>query len=221
MALIRQKILDYGCSPAEVDDYKAMLFLNQQPEGNDCSLEWTVDWKRHRFSERSIFDPVDEEDFRWSLQKEISLTFGYFVNILPVRTILLVSVRTSTGTEADDYDYLCTSVLNLWPFIRCRYYLYGPKHAGLVIKDGFYEPEVRMLERCVVGGPGFLKFKLSRTWIAKSKMMMTEFLMDRFPNGEVNEQAIGELEVLYEESKKRFAEDAEFRERTQPVQVSL
>ncbi|PWA47052.1 60 kDa jasmonate-induced protein [Artemisia annua] len=179
------KIFDYGCSPAEVDDYKAMLFETEQPEvikpgkinlmqsvlsvpaqfsliidanlsdstsgaiilsgvyeflvpadggimvgcikGNDCSLELIVDWKRppfaeettpaegsyysdltkkELFSERSIFDPVDEEDFRWSLQKEISLTFGYFVNILPVRTILLVSVRTSTGTEADDYDYL-------------------------------------------------------------------------------------------------------------------
>ncbi|GJU53293.1 arginine--tRNA ligase, chloroplastic/mitochondrial-like protein isoform X2, partial [Tanacetum coccineum] len=51
-----------------------------------------------------------------------------------------------------------------------------------------------------------------------SKMMMTEFLIDRFPNGKVNDQAIGELEVLYEESKKRFVEEAEFRERTQPVQ---
>nr|GEY62221.1 aminoacyl-tRNA synthetase, class 1a, anticodon-binding [Tanacetum cinerariifolium] len=39
----------------------------------------------------------------------------------------------------------------------------------------------------------------------------------RFPNGEVNDQAIRELEVLYENSKKRFAKDAEFRERTQPV----
>ncbi|GKB45512.1 arginine--tRNA ligase, chloroplastic/mitochondrial-like protein isoform X2 [Tanacetum coccineum] len=103
-----------------------------------------------------------------------------------------------------------------------------------------------MLERCVVGGPGFLKFKLSGTWIAKSihkmlmyakemcmdhlrstilaetlvrmlkysrvgvrrrfhcgdhldiksKMMMTEFLFDRFLNGEVNNyQATGEHEV--------------------------
>ncbi|GJS67872.1 arginine--tRNA ligase, chloroplastic/mitochondrial-like protein isoform X2, partial [Tanacetum coccineum] len=52
----------------------------------------------------------------------------------------------------------------------------------------------------------------------ESKMMMTEFLIDRFPDGEVNDQAIGELEVLYEESKTMFAEDAEFRERTQPVQ---
>ncbi|GKE66213.1 hypothetical protein Tco_1520374, partial [Tanacetum coccineum] len=63
------KNFDYGCSPAEVDDYKAMLF--EQPEvkpgninlmrsvlvgcinGNDCSLELTVDWKLPPFSEET------------------------------------------------------------------------------------------------------------------------------------------------------------------------
>ncbi|GJY13345.1 anticodon-binding aminoacyl-tRNA synthetase, class 1a [Tanacetum coccineum] len=54
----------------------------------------------------------------------------------------------------------------------------------------------------------------------KSKMMMTEFLLERFPNGEVNDQAIGEPEVLYEESKKRFENDAEFRERAQQLPLA-
>ncbi|GJT08096.1 retrovirus-related pol polyprotein from transposon TNT 1-94 [Tanacetum coccineum] len=52
----------------------------------------------------------------------------------------------------------------------------------------------------------------------KLKMMIIEFLIDRFPNGEVNDQAIGELKVLYEESKKRFVEDAKFKDRTQLMQ---
>lgn len=30
-----------------------------------------------------------------------------------------------------------------------------------------FPEDAAMLERCVVGGPGFLKFKLSRTWIAE------------------------------------------------------
>ncbi|GKD13096.1 anticodon-binding aminoacyl-tRNA synthetase, class 1a, partial [Tanacetum coccineum] len=364
------KNFDYGCSPAEVDDYKAMLFESKQPEvkpgkinlmrpvlsvpaqfsliidanltdstsgaiilsgvyeffvptdggirvgcikGNDCSLELTVDWKLPPFSEettlakRSYYSDLTEKQVfpqsssvtkdvrkKWvdgSLQKEISLAFGRPVNGSFRSFPRKVSVSISTGTEADDCDYLCTSVLNIWPEIRSRSGIDGPKRAGLAIKDAIDDlSQAGMLERCVVGGPGFLKFKLSKTWIAESifkmlesgiltwapklpiettiihilprniakkmhmghlqstiigdalanvleysgvrvrrrfhygdyldiesKMMMTEFLIDRFPNGEVNDQAIGELEVLYENSKKRFAEDAEFRERTQPV----
>lgn len=48
--------------------------------------------------------------------------------------------------------------------------------------------------------------------------MMTEFLIEKSANGEVNDQAIGELEVLYNESKKRFDEDAEFKDRVQQSQ---
>ncbi|GKD80047.1 anticodon-binding aminoacyl-tRNA synthetase, class 1a, partial [Tanacetum coccineum] len=43
------------------------------------------------------------------------------------------------------------------------------------IKDAIDDlPQPGMLERCVVGGPGFLKFKLSKTWIAESIFMMLE-----------------------------------------------
>ncbi|GKG11407.1 hypothetical protein Tco_0342807 [Tanacetum coccineum] len=61
-----------------------------------------------------------------------------------------------------------TSVLNIWPEIRSRSDIDGPKRAGLAIKDAIDDlPQAGMLERCVVGGPGFLKFKLSKTWIAE------------------------------------------------------
>ncbi|GKD97136.1 arginine--tRNA ligase, chloroplastic/mitochondrial-like protein isoform X2, partial [Tanacetum coccineum] len=59
------------------------------------------------------------------------------------------------------------------------------------------------------------KFRYGDHLDIKSKMMMTELLIERFPNGEVDDQAIGELEVLYKDSKKRFDEDAEFRKRAQ------
>ncbi|GKE60208.1 hypothetical protein Tco_1510575, partial [Tanacetum coccineum] len=167
------KNFDYGCSPAEVDDYKAMLFESKQPEvkpgkinlmrpvlvgcikGNDCSLELTVDWKLPPFSEettlakRSYYSDLtekqvfpqsssvtkDEEDGRWSLQKEISLAFGRPVNGSFRSFPRKVSVSISTGTEADDCDYVCTSVLNIWPEIRSRSGIDGPKRAGLAIKD--------------------------------------------------------------------------------------
>ncbi|GJZ90315.1 anticodon-binding aminoacyl-tRNA synthetase, class 1a [Tanacetum coccineum] len=86
-----------------------------------------------------------------------------------------VSVSISTGTEADDCDYLCTSVLNIWLEIRSRSGIDGPKRAELAIKDAIDDlSQAGMLERCVVGGPGFLKFKLSKTWIAESIFMMLE-----------------------------------------------
>nr|GEZ21660.1 arginine--tRNA ligase, chloroplastic/mitochondrial-like isoform X2 [Tanacetum cinerariifolium] len=65
------------------------------------------------------------------------------------------------------------------------------------------------------------KFQYGNHLVIKSKMMMTELLIERFPNGEVDDQAIGELEVLYKDSKKRFDEDAEFGKRAQQVQVGL
>ncbi|KAK9065654.1 hypothetical protein SSX86_015055 [Deinandra increscens subsp. villosa] len=51
--------------------------------------------------------------------------------------------------------------------------------------------------------------------------MLIEFLFEKFPNGEVNDQDIGELEVFYKASKQRFDSDAEFKERAQRAVVSL
>ncbi|GKC77373.1 anticodon-binding aminoacyl-tRNA synthetase, class 1a [Tanacetum coccineum] len=178
------KNFDYGCSPAEVDDYKAMLFESKQPEvkpgkinlmrpvlvgcikGNDCSLELTVDWKLPPFSEettlakRSYYSDLTEKQIsskqlrkKWvdgSLQTDISLAFGRPVNGSFRSFPHKVSVIISTGTEADDCDYLCTSFLNIWPEIKSRSGIDGPKRARLAIKDAIDDlPQAGMLERCV------------------------------------------------------------------------
>ncbi|GJT39395.1 arginine--tRNA ligase, chloroplastic/mitochondrial-like protein isoform X2 [Tanacetum coccineum] len=41
--------------------------------------------------------------------------------------------------------------------------------------------------------------------------MLLEYLFEQFPNGEVNDQAIGEIEVFYKASKKRFDDDPEIK----------
>nr|XP_043628648.1 arginine--tRNA ligase, chloroplastic/mitochondrial-like isoform X2 [Erigeron canadensis] len=51
--------------------------------------------------------------------------------------------------------------------------------------------------------------------------MLIEFLFEKFPSGEVNDQDIGELEVFYKASKKRFDDDTEFKERAQQAVVKL
>ncbi|GKD43019.1 hypothetical protein Tco_1267664 [Tanacetum coccineum] len=157
-------------------------------EGKDCTLQLTVDWKLPPFAEettlakRSYYSDLtkkqlfsqrssvtkDKEADRWSLQKEFSLAFGYF---LEGRFLLdgEASVSISTGTKADDSDYLCTSILNIWPEIRSHPFTRGPKTTALGVRDTIVcGPLAGIMERCVVGGPGFLKFKLSRTYIAES-----------------------------------------------------
>ncbi|PWA74040.1 arginyl-tRNA synthetase, class Ic [Artemisia annua] len=205
-----------------------------------------------------------EEDNRWSLQEEIAkvLTYALWGTFPPCEEA--VSCSVSTCTKEDGADYLCTSILHMWPQVRDVMTYNGPKYAGLTLMDnlkllGYDE----MMDRRIVCGPGFLKFTLSREWIVKSihkmlnhgidtwapklpvkravidffsrnihmghlrstvigetlarmleyskvdvlrrshdennldiklKMMMTEFLVERFPNGEVNDQAIGEIE---------------------------
>ncbi|XP_071718047.1 arginine--tRNA ligase, cytoplasmic-like [Rutidosis leptorrhynchoides] len=49
--------------------------------------------------------------------------------------------------------------------------------------------------------------------------MLIEFLFEKFPNGEASDQAIGELEVFYKASKKRFDKDPPFKERAQQAVV--
>nr|GEX46057.1 arginine--tRNA ligase, chloroplastic/mitochondrial-like isoform X2 [Tanacetum cinerariifolium] len=51
--------------------------------------------------------------------------------------------------------------------------------------------------------------------------MLIEFLFERFPDGKVNDQDIGELEAFYKASKQRFDGDAEFKTRAQQAVVSL
>ncbi|GKA64327.1 anticodon-binding aminoacyl-tRNA synthetase, class 1a, partial [Tanacetum coccineum] len=224
---------------------------------------------------------------RWSLQKEIAkpfetaLTHGFF-RFDHVPCIITLCFRKEHG------DYKCTSILDVWPDMKKAGGFNGPTHAGLSARYQLLLYGNYMIESCLASALGFLHFKLSSEWIArsihkmikdgidtwapklsekraiiyfwsrnvakkmsmghlrsivigetlarmleysrvevirrfhegddldiKSKMMMTEFLIERFPIGELNDQAIGEPEVLYEESRKRFDKDAEFRERAQ------
>ncbi|GKC77921.1 arginine--tRNA ligase, chloroplastic/mitochondrial-like protein isoform X2 [Tanacetum coccineum] len=48
--------------------------------------------------------------------------------------------------------------------------------------------------------------------------MLLEYLFEQFPNGEVNDQAIGEIEVFYKASKKRFDDDPVFKKRAQEAE---
>ncbi|GJX78600.1 anticodon-binding aminoacyl-tRNA synthetase, class 1a [Tanacetum coccineum] len=208
-----------------------------------------------------------------------------------------------------------SGVMHIWHELRKARSYRGPKRAGLAVKNIMDSEYKDMMESCVVCGPGFVKFKLSRKWIAQGihKMLtagidiwapklsvkktviyflsqtrgeemhmghlrstfigetlarlleysgvvvihkrindedplninlpdinhldmklkkMKEYLIERFSNGEVNNQAIGELEVntftlklkshveLYNKSKK-FDEDAGFRERAILLQLGL
>ncbi|KAI3524219.1 hypothetical protein L1887_02871 [Cichorium endivia] len=51
--------------------------------------------------------------------------------------------------------------------------------------------------------------------------MLIELLFERFPSGEVDDQAIGDLELFHKASKQRFDSDADFKERAQRAVVSL
>nr|GEW68411.1 aminoacyl-tRNA synthetase, class 1a, anticodon-binding [Tanacetum cinerariifolium] len=77
-----------------------------------------------------------------------------------------------------DWDHLDVNHLEI------QVHAVGPKHAGLAVKDNIMGPEYKdMMERCVVCGPGFVKFKLSRKWIAKS---ISKMLTDaKFPSSPV------------------------------------
>ncbi|XP_022026551.1 arginine--tRNA ligase, cytoplasmic isoform X1 [Helianthus annuus] len=51
--------------------------------------------------------------------------------------------------------------------------------------------------------------------------MLIEFLFEKFPDGEVTDQDIGELELFYKASKQRFDGDDEFKERARKAVVAL
>ncbi|GJY24184.1 hypothetical protein Tco_0397842 [Tanacetum coccineum] len=80
-----------------------------------------------------------DDDNRWSLQEEIEKVFNTSLE----RTFNLKeaggSCSISTCTKEDDGDYLCSSVLHIWPQLRDTSYK-GPKHAGLAILNGLPGP---------------------------------------------------------------------------------
>nr|GFA02118.1 aminoacyl-tRNA synthetase, class 1a, anticodon-binding [Tanacetum cinerariifolium] len=176
------KNFDYGSSPA---DYKAMLFETKQHD------EVKVDWKLPPFADETTLAKTSyyadlakkqvytgipkhtprtmEKDDRWSLQEELLELFHCIVNYNFPEQEEEASVSISAGTQADGCDYLCTTVLDIWPASRSARYYHRPKHAGITARDTFGAfSKGHMLKRCAVGGPGFLKFKLCGKWVATS-----------------------------------------------------
>ncbi|GJZ75855.1 anticodon-binding aminoacyl-tRNA synthetase, class 1a [Tanacetum coccineum] len=158
--------------------------------GKDCSLNLKVKWKlpsenlkissssnspvsrlteRRKIGAHSTLNKADpDEHNRWSLQEEIAKVFNTSLE----RTFSpreAVSCSISTCTKEDGGDYICSSVMHLWPDIKKSQKYEGPKHAGVVLKDNIMGSDYKdMMERCVVCGPGFVKFKLCKKWLAKS-----------------------------------------------------
>ncbi|GJT70280.1 anticodon-binding aminoacyl-tRNA synthetase, class 1a [Tanacetum coccineum] len=72
-----------------------------------------------------------------------------------------------------------SSVMHIWPEIKKSQKYEGPKHAGVVLKDNIMGSDYKdMMERCVACGPGFVKFKLCKKWIAKSIHKMLTDVID-------------------------------------------
>ncbi|PWA51052.1 arginine-tRNA ligase [Artemisia annua] len=138
----------------------------------------------NRFKEPKFVQEEEEEDKRWSLQEEISKLLKFSLEYGLCHWEKGVSYSVSPCPSKDG-DYLCTNVLDIWPEVKKARLFRGPSHAALSVMD-MMEDHNDMIDSSFVYGPGVLQFKLSSRWIAK---------------------------VLYKESKKRFAEDAEFRER--------
>ncbi|GJR76492.1 arginine--tRNA ligase, chloroplastic/mitochondrial-like protein isoform X2, partial [Tanacetum coccineum] len=181
-----------------------------------------------------------------SLKEQIARVFEESLRITvpdeaEVAPIIAPCARKEVG------DYQCNNAMSLWSKIKGKEGITfrGPQPVGRAIMDNL--PPTDMIESCSVAGPGFINVILSRQWIAQSIQrmltyvgtkasllrrnhvgdwgtqfgMLIEFLFERFPDGKVNDQDIGELEAFYKESKQRFDGDAEFKTRAQQAVVSL
>ncbi|KAI3505548.1 hypothetical protein L1887_27680 [Cichorium endivia] len=90
-------------------------------------------------------------------------------------------------------------------------------HVGHLRSTIIGDTLARMLEYCKVE---VLRRNHVGDWGTQFGMLI-EFLFEKFPSGEVNDQAIGDLEVFYKASKQRFDSDSDFKERAQQAVVSL
>ncbi|GJZ23278.1 anticodon-binding aminoacyl-tRNA synthetase, class 1a [Tanacetum coccineum] len=157
--------------PFEKAKFPSSPVYSLAPFSSNSSVDRLTERRKSGAHTTSTMADSDDGDKRWSLEEEIEKVFNTSLE----RTFNLKeagSCSISTCTKEDDGDYLCSSVLHIWPQLRDTSYK-GPKHAGLAVKDDIVGSEYKdMMERCVVCGPGFVKFKLSRKWIAKSIQKM-------------------------------------------------
>ncbi|GJX40956.1 anticodon-binding aminoacyl-tRNA synthetase, class 1a [Tanacetum coccineum] len=106
---------------------------------------------------------------RWSLQEEIAKVFKTSLErTFNPREAVSCSISTCTNDDVNCTFGNSSSVLHIRPELRDTSFR-GPKHAGVAVKDNIMASEYKdMMERCVVCGPGFVKFQLCREWIAKN-----------------------------------------------------
>ncbi|CAI5469452.1 unnamed protein product [Closterium sp. Yama58-4] len=91
-------------------------------------------------------------------------------------------------------------------------------HVGHLRSTIIGDTLARMLEYCHVE---VLRRNHVGDWGTQFGMLI-EYLFDKFPDWEtIGDQAIGDLQVFYKAAKKRFDEDAEFKERAQRAVVKL
>ncbi|PWA53097.1 arginine--tRNA ligase, chloroplastic/mitochondrial [Artemisia annua] len=167
-----------------------------------------------------------------SLKEQISRVFEESLRItVPDEAEVAPIIAPCARKEAGDYQCLrllmltfafgnSNNAMSLWSKIKGKegVTFKGPQPVGKAIMENL--PPTDMIESCSVAGPGFINVILSRQWIAQFGMLI-EFLFERFPDGKVNDQDIGELETFYKASKQRFDGDAEFKARAQQAVVSL
>ncbi|GJZ87318.1 anticodon-binding aminoacyl-tRNA synthetase, class 1a [Tanacetum coccineum] len=124
--------------------------------GKDCSLNLKVKWKlpsENLKISSSSNSPVSR------LTEEEKWTF-YIKNKADLMNVIDGAFKKKLQSS---------SVMHIWPDIKKSQKYEGPKHAGVVLKDNIMGSDYKdMMERCVVCGPGFVKFKLCKKWLAKS-----------------------------------------------------
>ncbi|PWA60475.1 Aminoacyl-tRNA synthetase, class 1a, anticodon-binding [Artemisia annua] len=159
-----------------------------------------------------------EENIR-SPKARIARVFEESLRItLPDEAKVAPIIAPCARKEAGDYQ--CNNAMSLWSKIKGKEGIpfKGPQPVGKAIMENLRPTD--MIESCSVAGPGFINVTLSRQWIAQFGMLI-EYLFERFPDGKVNDQDIGELEAFYKASKERFDDDAEFKARAQQAVVRL
>ncbi|GKD63204.1 hypothetical protein Tco_1305312, partial [Tanacetum coccineum] len=193
-----EKIMELGTMDMDGSATEKMDNGDDGREGDEGTRLKIKIYPNEKDEESKHEDPEEEEeeeDNRWSLQEEIGKLLKHCLQYGLCHWDKGVSCSISRCSKQadDDGDYICTSVIDIWPDIKKTHPFTGPSHAALmVVHELYYRDDV--IESSFVYGPGVLQFKLSSKWIAKLKRMMTEFLIERFPDGEVKYQAIGDLE---------------------------
>ncbi|PWA59664.1 hypothetical protein CTI12_AA389530 [Artemisia annua] len=148
-------------------------------------------------------------------QKLIKLTEASLRVTFPDEPNLAPIIAPANKNKA--HDYQCNNAMSLWARNTGTEFQ-GPEHIGQAIMLNL--PANDIIKSCSVAGPGYVNVNLSEQWMAQFGMLL-EYLFEQVPNGEVNDQAIGEIEVFYKASKKRFDDDPEFKKRAQEAVVSL